>query len=280
MRHGRLATLLALGWTLAVVPARCQAAPPGPPDGTTAAAHRRQRVEAVAALHRERGMTPVGPQCCNILQIPAAAFVPWSSAVTYAHDANGYLHGLTLGGDLYQFWAPVTLPSGTEIVYLDLYYYNNTSANIVCTQFSLYHGGSLLTGPPADYFFTGVCSPGSFPGYGVAESAAFTYTVNNDAEFDGSGGQLVVKIELGTNSADLAFKGVDVWYTQQVSPAPASPTFNDVPVSDPAFQFIEALAVSQITVGCGGGNYCPDAPLTRRQMAVFLAKAFGLYWPY
>ena len=56
-------------------------------------------------------------------------------------------------------------------------------------------------------------------------------------------------------------------------------TFGDVPLSDPAFQYIEALAASGITSGCGGGNYCPDNPLTRRQMAVFLSKALGLHWP-
>ncbi len=47
----------------------------------------------------------------------------------------------------------------------------------------------------------------------------------------------------------------------------------------PFFQFIEALYASGITAGCGGGNYCPDSPLTRGQMAVFLAKALGLQWP-
>lgn len=276
MRH----PWLALSGILAAAPAMSLPQAASPATREAAAEHRRQRVETVAALHRERGMTPVGPQCCNILQIPAAAFTPWSSLVTYLHDANGYIHASNLGGDIYQFWAPVNLPSGTEIVYLDLYYYNNTSSNIVCAQFSFYYGGSAFTGPPGDYFFTGICSPATpFAGYGVAESIAFTYTVDNDAEY-GSGGQLVVKVELGTNTANCAFKGVDIWYMQQVSPAPATPTFNDVPVSDPAFQFIEALAASQITAGCGGGNYCPDAPLTRRQMAVFLAKAFGLYWPY
>jgi hypothetical protein len=32
------------------------------------------------------------------------------------------------------------------------------------------------------------------------------------------------------------------------------------------------------TAGCGGGNYCPDAPLTRGQMAAFLSKALGLHF--
>jgi len=52
-----------------------------------------------------------------------------------------------------------------------------------------------------------------------------------------------------------------------------------VPTSSPQFQFIEALYASGVTAGCGSGNYCPDAPLTRGQMAVFLAKALGLQWP-
>ena len=70
-----------------------------------------------------------------------------------------------------------------------------------------------------------------------------------------------------------------VGYRLQVSPAPATPTFNDVPTDDPGFQFIEALAASGITGGCGGGNFCPDSAVTRRQMAIFLAKALGLSYP-
>ena len=41
----------------------------------------------------------------------------------------------------------------------------------------------------------------------------------------------------------------------------------------------QALVSSGVTGGCGAGNYCPDAPLTRGQMATFLAKALGLAWP-
>jgi hypothetical protein len=70
-----------------------------------------------------------------------------------------------------------------------------------------------------------------------------------------------------------------VAWVRQVSPPPAAPTFADVPTGHPFFQFVEALAKSGITGGCGGGNFCPDAPLTRGQMAVFLAKALGLQWP-
>ena len=73
-------------------------------------------------------------------------------------------------------------------------------------------------------------------------------------------------------------RGVRLYYKLQVSPAPAQATFNDVPTGHPFFQFVEALVASGITAGCGNGNYCPDNPVTRGQMAVFIAKALGLHW--
>ena len=38
---------------------------------------------------------------------------------------------------------------------------------------------------------------------------------------------------------------------------------------------IEQMAVRGITKGCGGSYYCPEAAVTRGQMAVFLVRAFG-----
>jgi len=76
------------------------------------------------------------------------------------------------------------------------------------------------------------------------------------------------------------FGAIEVWWHRRVSDAPAVATFGDVPTSHPFFQFIEALAASGITGGCGGGNFCPDDPMTRGQMAVFLAKALGLNFPH
>lgn len=68
-----------------------------------------------------------------------------------------------------------------------------------------------------------------------------------------------------------------VRYRLQVSPAPATATFpNDVPTTHPFFRFVEALAASGLTGGCGPGSFCPDQPVTRGQMAVFLAAALGL----
>ncbi|HEV7501924.1 MAG TPA: S-layer homology domain-containing protein, partial [Vicinamibacteria bacterium] len=56
-------------------------------------------------------------------------------------------------------------------------------------------------------------------------------------------------------------------------PPPATGTvFNDVPASDPFAPWIEELASLSITGGCGGGAFCPEAPVRRDQMAVFLLK--------
>lgn len=57
------------------------------------------------------------------------------------------------------------------------------------------------------------------------------------------------------------------------------PTFNDVPATDFGFQYVEALVAAGITGGTGGGNFSPDGNVTRRQMAIFIAKALGLHWP-
>jgi hypothetical protein len=74
------------------------------------------------------------------------------------------------------------------------------------------------------------------------------------------------------------FSGLKIAYNLQVSPAPAGHTFVDVLPGHKFFQFVEALADSGITDGCAPHKFCPDDPLTRGQMAKFLAKALGLYW--
>jgi len=49
--------------------------------------------------------------------------------------------------------------------------------------------------------------------------------------------------------------------------------FADVPTSYWAAPWIKQLAAEGVTGGCGGGNFCPDSPVTRAQMAVFLLKS-------
>jgi hypothetical protein len=79
---------------------------------------------------------------------------------------------------------------------------------------------------------------------------------------------------------NLAFSRGRAGWFRQVSPAPMAATFTDVPTTHPFFRFVEALFASGITAGCGSGNFCPNDPVTRGQMAVFLAAALGLHFPF
>lgn len=126
---------------------------------------------------------------------------------------------------------------------------------------------------------------------------SFTGTTHGSATSTGTSGlqvisfnsSLLIEHQTGNNN-DLYFLTADVasntslrscvvTWQRSVSPAPGTQTFGDVPVGHPFHRFIEALATSGITGGCGGGNYCPDSPLTRGQMAVFLSAALGLHFP-
>jgi hypothetical protein len=62
-------------------------------------------------------------------------------------------------------------------------------------------------------------------------------------------------------------------------PPPASQRFGDVPSSNPFYAFIDEMAVRQITLGCGGGNYCPASPVLRQEMAAFVIRALGNFNP-
>ena len=73
---------------------------------------------------------------------------------------------------------------------------------------------------------------------------------------------------------------VFVLRTLRARPQPAglrpTPMFADVPASSPFCRWIEELARRGVVTGCGGGNYCPTAAVTREQMGVFLTVTFGL----
>ena len=57
-------------------------------------------------------------------------------------------------------------------------------------------------------------------------------------------------------------------------PACATAPFRDVPCDSPFAPWIRELVKRGVTAGCGGGgNYCPGAPVTRQEVAVFLLKA-------
>jgi ELWxxDGT repeat protein len=73
-----------------------------------------------------------------------------------------------------------------------------------------------------------------------------------------------------TGSITVAGQTYRVWQSAQ---------FGDVPLGHPFYDFIGKLSALGITLGCGGGNYCPDTNTTREQMAIFIERAIGISNP-
>ena len=62
-------------------------------------------------------------------------------------------------------------------------------------------------------------------------------------------------------------------------PAATGERFTDVATDHPHSAHIERLAELKVTIGCADGTYCPNDPVTRAQMAVFLTRALKLPEP-
>ncbi len=165
---------------------------------------------------------------------------------------------------------PFHLPTGALITSITTYYFNNNSSA---------HPTIRLSAAATTGVATLVDLSPSSNGGGTT---SFTANLVPPHQVDNLSFSYAVLAEISSNSGAGLRQTIikfDVNYMLQVSPAPVTATFGDVPTSSPQFQFVEALVSAGITAGCGGGNYCPNSPLTRGQMAVFLAKALGLNFP-
>jgi hypothetical protein len=171
------------------------------------------------------------------------------------------------------FYASLRLPAGARVTRLTLDACDATAAGYIFVEL-------LRTTSPATLGSNTVLggvdtgAAAATPGCAISSNALDPAVTIDNEHFNY---QLYIQLQAAP-TPNLSFAAVRVYYTLQVSPAPATATFGDVPTSHPFFQFIEALVKSGITAGCGGGNYCPDDPLTRGQMAVFLSKALGLHF--
>ena len=195
---------------------------------------------------------------------------------------NGYL-GRDSDSLSDYLWAPVQLPSGALVESMNLYYRDGTSVSGENVEVTLTrHYGYDQTNFPSEEYIAFVASPegAPAPNYGYA-STVFSHTINNNVHGDpANGGSYSIEVRMPANaSGTLAFKGVELWWKRQVSPAPLTASFTDVPTTHGFFAQIEALKNSGITTGCGGTNFCPNNNVTRGQMAAFLARALGLHWP-
>ncbi|HTR01736.1 MAG TPA: S-layer homology domain-containing protein [Thermoanaerobaculia bacterium] len=203
-----------------------------------------------------------GTQDYNVTKVPAATFTGASFNISGSVGRFG-----NTNVDQH-FYAPLDIPLTAVIDYIGLNSLNDGTAGAITVRLlDRDSGGSVAA---------------------VATLACQGHnTWQTDTNPTPLGLQFVVShgflhfldVEIPASPNTQFFGWVEVWWKRSVINSLTTP-FDDVSPSDPAVDFIGALAASGITSGCGGNNYCPDAPLTRRQMAVFLAKALGLHNPY
>lgn len=196
-------------------------------------------------------------------------FEPFDSGATYSDLGNSTSTLSRFPTSATGLQAIVHLPSGALVTGVDLNFCDtNASADVGLLVYTgLSDGtGNTVIGTLSSNGASGGC------GSEFADLSAAGLGIDNSAN------QLFLYASFGALDGTNSISGAIVHYQLQVSPAPGTATFADVPTSHPFFQYIEALADAGITAGCGADS-CPDAPLTRRQMAVFLAKGLGLQWP-
>jgi hypothetical protein len=222
---------------------------------------------AAAAVSVAQDTPEYGTTHLTYVQVAGSEFFPLVSGTGYTLTGTVVGQALRVGpGGGAFFSAPVHIPSGALIKYLELNYCDGAGGATGHEQLWLVE--SDKTGN-----ITQVSSP-------LTSTVSACTSVNEDLTALG-----LVEDNLNKHHWLLGFfdgasnngvAGAVIGYQLQVSPPPGSATFGDVPTSHPFFQYVEALAASGITGGCGSGNYCPDTPVTRGQMAVFLSKALGL----
>lgn len=172
-----------------------------------------------------------------------------------------------------RYFAPLKLPAGAVITDFQCFVRDSSAANNV-TMFLWEDSHDVVTNTALGQTFAVTVSVGATgyqqPSTAVSPQKTVKYVDGNLRNV------YHVSADLAT---DTFLRECRITWRRSISPAPATATFTDVPVGHPQRQFVEALVAAGITGGCGAGTYCPDSPLTRGQMAVFLSVALGLHWP-
>ncbi len=182
--------------------------------------------------------------------------------------------------------ANVELPEGASMQSFYLLYYSSAGA-ITASMYrfnSDLNGGapsSALVGTPLVSTKTsGFAS--DWKSLGTLNGGTMTYPVYKTWDPAGSGAERDYQfvVNFPNDPSTVYFKGIALMFQRQVAPAPAGAAFTDVQANHPFFNEIEQLRKSGVTQGCGNSQFCPDSPVTRGQMAAFLARALGLQWDW
>jgi len=225
--------------------------------------------------------------------IPVSRFQPFTSNFSVTTASDG-VYKRALGDNGLILEAPLELQPGTEVQQVCTFWHDTDATNdggfeglAAVSANELPSDNTTIPNGQA-FSITGVTPTGA-PGYVVScQQLNPTFTVRSIADLDDADAlahavaySFVVIVDFSPQ-ADVSFGGAGIFFRRLITPTPATDFFDDVPVGHQQHQYVEALRISAITSGCSVSPplYCPDAPLTRGQMAVFLSRIVGLWWPF
>ena len=205
------------------------------------------------------------------VSVPGVAFIPLTYTTPFGTSTGTQILRTAEGGnpfDTSSFAAPLKLPAGALVSSLEMNACDTSggiepvSGYLVVTD----NLGNVLT-------TTDTLTTAGTGCENVAENLTSKNIVVNAFDY------YYLRADITTTATyTVGLAGMILEYKLQVSPAPATATFADVPTNFTYFRTIEALAASGVTSGCGGGNFCPSQFVTRGEMSKFLANALGLFW--
>jgi hypothetical protein len=215
-----------------------------------------------------------GTTATSYVSVGSWQFAPINSDVTYDDLGAGAARASRFAtGGLAAFAAPLDLPNGALLVSVEFDLCDaNASNNHVeaALEFCDLLGDNCVV---VGTLMGSVSNP-------TTPCARYTQDLSGlSTTIDNLTGRLLLLARTHSFDETNSISGALVGYKLQVSPAPEEATFGDVPKTHLYFRAIEALAASGITSGCGSGNFCPEQPVTRGEIAKFLANALGLQHP-
>jgi hypothetical protein len=152
------------------------------------------------------------------------------------------------------------LESGESVV-IEPAWHNPNSVSLSFTG-----GAGNLSGPPGPAYSIGDATADYGTVGAGATSSCYDATPGHDCyRMSVSGARPAVHWD-ATFEETLSLGLVKIWTLH------VGESFLDVPTSQQFYSFIEDIFHNGITIGCGGGNYCPDDSITRAQMSVFLLR--------
>lgn len=201
--------------------------------------------------------------------VPASNFV-----VGYPGNMDMAFNGTTLamyrfagdcGGNPEGVFANIRLPSGAYLYQIQYYYRDTSASSLGFFAYRVPYNGSIQSMIPVTSSVNG----------GTVHNA----TVNSAYRTIANRNNLYYAwVNFNAIGQSLELRGARLYWHRQIRPGLGHPFVDIGHLPQLWRDSIAALRASGITSGTSPTTYSPGMNVTRGQMAVFLAKALGLYW--